>query len=54
MAARFRRNDGLLTPADVYNRKLDVINRGFSGYNTEWGFPVFRQVRVYSAPLNAV
>lgn len=27
----------------VYNRKLDVVNRGFSGYNTEWGLPVFRQ-----------
>ncbi|PAV23284.1 SGNH hydrolase [Pyrrhoderma noxium] len=26
-----------------YVRKLDVINRGFSGYNTEWAIPVFRQ-----------
>ena len=29
---------------DRYARKLDVINRGFSGYNTEWGIPVFEQV----------
>lgn len=28
----------------VYARKLDVINRGLSGYNTEWGIPVFEQV----------
>ncbi|KAF4615336.1 hypothetical protein D9613_003243 [Agrocybe pediades] len=28
----------------VYARKLDVLNRGFSGYNTEWGIPVFEQV----------
>ncbi|KAJ3733063.1 SGNH hydrolase-type esterase domain-containing protein [Lentinula guzmanii] len=29
--------------AHRYARKLDVINRGFSGYNTEWGIPVFEQ-----------
>jgi len=29
--------------AYVYNRKLDVINRGMSGYNTEWIIPVFEQ-----------
>ncbi|KAF9815453.1 hypothetical protein IEO21_04624 [Rhodonia placenta] len=29
--------------AYVYNRKLDVINRGMSGYNTEWIVPVFEQ-----------
>ena len=28
----------------VYSRKLDVINRGLSGYNTEWAIPVFDQV----------
>ncbi|EPQ54261.1 SGNH hydrolase [Gloeophyllum trabeum ATCC 11539] len=27
----------------VYARKLDVINRGLSGYNTEWAIPVFEQ-----------
>ncbi|KAF9452289.1 SGNH hydrolase [Macrolepiota fuliginosa MF-IS2] len=27
----------------VYARRLDVVNRGFSGYNTEWGLPVFEQ-----------
>ncbi|KAI0668544.1 SGNH hydrolase [Trametes maxima] len=30
--------------AYVYNRKMDVINRGFSGYNTDWALPVFEQV----------
>ncbi|TRM61794.1 SGNH hydrolase-type esterase domain-containing protein [Schizophyllum amplum] len=30
--------------AHVYARKLDVLNRGLSGYNTEWGIPVFEQV----------
>ena len=28
----------------VYARKLDVINRGLSGFNTEWAIPVFEQV----------
>ncbi|KAJ7738517.1 SGNH hydrolase [Mycena maculata] len=27
----------------VYSRKLDVLNRGFSGYNTEWAIPVLEQ-----------
>ncbi|EDR10954.1 uncharacterized protein LACBIDRAFT_315990 [Laccaria bicolor S238N-H82] len=27
----------------VYARKLDVLNRGYSGYNTEWAIPVFEQ-----------
>ncbi|KAG9046758.1 hypothetical protein FS837_003688 [Tulasnella sp. UAMH 9824] len=30
--------------AHVYARKLDVINRGLSGYNSEWAMPVFEQV----------
>lgn len=30
--------------SDVYARKLDVLNRGLSGYNTEWAIPVFEQV----------
>jgi len=29
--------------AHVYARKMDVINRGLSGYNTEWAIPVFEQ-----------
>jgi len=29
---------------DFYSRSLDVINRGFSGYNTDWALPVFEQV----------
>jgi len=30
--------------AHVYARKLDVINRGLSGYNSEWALPVFEKV----------
>ncbi|KIJ44177.1 hypothetical protein M422DRAFT_779656 [Sphaerobolus stellatus SS14] len=30
--------------AYVYARKLDVINRGLSGYNSEWAIPVFKQI----------
>ncbi|KZV99078.1 SGNH hydrolase [Exidia glandulosa HHB12029] len=30
--------------AYVYARRLDVVNRGLSGYNTEWGLPVFEQI----------
>lgn len=29
---------------DVYARKYDILNRGFSGYNTEWAIPVAEQV----------
>lgn len=29
---------------DVYARRLDVLNRGLSGYNTDWAIPVFEQV----------
>ncbi|KZS98929.1 SGNH hydrolase, partial [Sistotremastrum niveocremeum HHB9708] len=32
--------------AYVYARKFDVINRGMSGYNTEWAIPVLEQVLV--------
>lgn len=27
----------------IYSRSLDIINRGFSGYNTDWALPVFEQ-----------
>ncbi|KAF8325441.1 SGNH hydrolase-type esterase domain-containing protein [Cantharellus anzutake] len=30
--------------AAEYNRKLDVINRGLSGYNTEWGLAAFKHI----------
>ncbi|KAL7321540.1 isoamyl acetate-hydrolyzing esterase [Mucor circinelloides] len=30
--------------ANIYVRKLDVINRGFSGYNTDWALPILRQL----------
>ena len=28
---------------DVYARRLDVLNRGLSGYNTDWGLRVLKQ-----------
>ncbi|KAG5354212.1 Isoamyl acetate-hydrolyzing esterase 1 like protein [Termitomyces sp. T112] len=28
----------------VYARKLDVLNRGLSGYNTDWASPIFRKI----------
>lgn len=31
--------------SDLYARKLDILNRGFSGYNTDWALPVWEQVR---------
>ena len=31
--------------ANAYTRKLDVINRGLSGYNTDWAIPIFEQAR---------
>ncbi|KAG2188643.1 hypothetical protein INT44_001398 [Umbelopsis vinacea] len=30
--------------ADAYQRRADVLNRGFSGYNTKWAMPIFRQL----------
>lgn len=30
---------------DVYARKLDVLNRGLSGYTTEWSLPILKLVR---------
>jgi len=32
--------------ADLYARKLDVQNRGYSGYNTDWALPVLKQIIV--------
>ncbi|KAF7338427.1 GDSL Lipase/Acylhydrolase [Mycena venus] len=29
--------------ANVYSRKLDVLNRGLSGYTTDWAIPVLEQ-----------
>ncbi|KAH9484034.1 GDSL esterase [Psilocybe cubensis] len=37
----------------VYARKLDVLNRGLSGYNTEWGIPVFEQCIAKRSDENA-
>ncbi|KAL0077588.1 SGNH hydrolase-type esterase domain-containing protein [Phycomyces blakesleeanus] len=30
--------------ANAYQRKIDVMNRGFSGYNTTWAIPILRQL----------
>lgn len=30
--------------ANDYQRKADVLNRGFSGYNTEWAIPILKQL----------
>ncbi|KAF8452660.1 SGNH hydrolase-type esterase domain-containing protein [Boletus edulis BED1] len=30
--------------SSVYVRKMDVINRGLSGYQTDWAIPVFEQI----------
>ncbi|KAN0130394.1 isoamyl-acetate hydrolyzing esterase [Lactarius tabidus] len=32
--------------ADLYVRRLDVLNRGLSGYNTDWALPVLKQIIV--------
>ncbi|KAF3990862.1 hypothetical protein FT663_01905 [Candidozyma haemuli var. vulneris] len=29
---------------DDYTRKLDIVKRGFSGYNTRWALPIFKEV----------
>ncbi|CDO74879.1 hypothetical protein BN946_scf185004.g29 [Trametes cinnabarina] len=39
--------------ANAYVRKLDVVNRGFSGYNTDWIIPVFEQI-VYDEIVTAI
>ncbi|KWU46604.1 SGNH hydrolase [Rhodotorula sp. JG-1b] len=31
------------TLADLYRRKLDVVNRGLGGYNTDWGLEAFKR-----------
>ncbi|KAI7852526.1 SGNH hydrolase-type esterase domain-containing protein [Circinella umbellata] len=30
--------------ANAYQRKVDVVNRGFSGYNTKWCLPILQQL----------
>ncbi|KAG8692811.1 hypothetical protein FRC09_010938 [Ceratobasidium sp. 395] len=35
--------------AYVYCRKLDVINRGLSGYNTDWAIPLFAKTELQDA-----
>ncbi|OBZ75468.1 hypothetical protein A0H81_04726 [Grifola frondosa] len=36
--------------AHAYSRKMDIVNRGFSGYNSEWIIPAFEQVMLHSLP----
>ncbi|KAI8804305.1 SGNH hydrolase-type esterase domain-containing protein [Cladochytrium replicatum] len=36
--------------ADHYQRRLDVINRGLSGYNTKWVKPVVRSILATTLP----
>ncbi|KAJ7063150.1 SGNH hydrolase [Mycena amicta] len=35
--------------ANAYSRKLDVLNRGLAGYNTDWALPVLEQCLEASA-----
>lgn len=56
MAQPQRRNsepaiDWIWLLIDVYARKLDVLNRGYSGYNTEWALPVFEKVKLPMARI---
>ena len=37
------------TIADVYQRRVDVINRGYSGYNTRWALKILDDV--FPSPL---
>ncbi|CEG65904.1 hypothetical protein RMATCC62417_02586 [Rhizopus microsporus] len=30
--------------ANAYIRKMDIINRGFSRYNTDWSLPILKQI----------
>ncbi|MBW0509826.1 hypothetical protein O181_049541 [Austropuccinia psidii MF-1] len=41
--------------AHAYQRKLDVVNRGFSGYNTVWGLEVAKIIfPIYSPPIQII
>ncbi|KAI0328125.1 SGNH hydrolase [Cubamyces sp. BRFM 1775] len=39
----FENNGFAARLANAYMRKMDVVNRGYSGYNTNWIIPVFEQ-----------
>jgi hypothetical protein len=43
-------SDDLLMLEDIYARRFDVLNRGLSGYNTDWALPLFTEVRSAIAP----
>lgn len=30
--------------ADAYQRRVDIINRGYSGYNTPWALPLLDHI----------
>jgi hypothetical protein len=36
---------------EAYSRKLDVINRGLGGYQTDWAIPICEQVKYNVAIL---
>lgn len=40
--------------ADRFQRRLDVLNRGYSGYNTAWIKCVLPQILSSTAPVDAV
>ncbi|ORY35767.1 hypothetical protein BCR39DRAFT_512031, partial [Naematelia encephala] len=37
----YKLSDGVI---EKYSRRLDVINRGFGGYNSEWARPLFDKI----------
>lgn len=36
----------IFSTIDGYARIFDIVNRGFSGYNTDWAIPVLEQVTI--------
>ncbi|OZJ01973.1 hypothetical protein BZG36_04988 [Bifiguratus adelaidae] len=39
--------------AHEYQRKLDVVNRGYSGYNTDWALPLLASILPLSGQVQA-
>lgn len=40
----FATSNVIFSTIDDYARIFDIVNRGFSGYNTDWAIPVLEQV----------
>jgi len=36
--------------SDWWTRKVDILNRGFSGYNSRWGLSMFKEVVMNERP----